>query len=81
MLDLRGFPKYVRSDNDGKLLANSVQDRTAAVGATAIHGAHGSQWRHRFIGSFNDRLPDELLDSKLFYSPPEADFTIQSWRL
>lgn len=77
---LRGMPGHVRSDNSPEFVAKAVQTWITTVGAKTAYIAPGSPWENGFIGSFNARLRDELLDGKIFYSLAEAKIVIESWR-
>jgi putative transposase len=44
-----------------------VQTWISAVGASTAYIAPGSPWDNDYIGSFNARLRDELLDGEIFY--------------
>lgn len=57
-----------------------MQDWIGAVGAKTAYIAPGSPWETGFIGSFNARLRDELLDGEIFYTLNEAKIVIESWR-
>src|SRR3979490_2480545 len=77
---LRGVPGHVRSDNGPEFVAKAVQEWIGAVGAKTAYIAPGSPWENGFIESFNARLRDELLDGEIFYTLPEAQIIIESWR-
>ncbi len=40
----------------------------------------GDPWENGFIGSFNGKLRDELLDGEIFYTVREARVLIEMWR-
>lgn len=61
-------------------MAKAVQEWITAVGVKTAYIAPGSPWENGFIGSFNARLRDELLDGEIFYSLREAQVVIESWR-
>jgi len=77
---LRGVPGHVRSDNGPEFIAKAVQEWIAAVGAKTAYIAPGSPWENGFIGSFDARLRDELLDGEIFYTLKEAKIVVESWR-
>jgi transposase InsO family protein len=77
---LRGVPGHIRSDNGPEFVAKSVQAWIGAVGAKTAYIAPGSPWENGYIGSFNARLRDELLNGEIFYSLREAQIIIESWR-
>ncbi len=77
---LRGVPSHVRSDNGPEFVAQAVQDWIKAVGAKTAYIEPGSPWENGYVESFNARLRDELLNGEIFYSLPEAEIVIESWR-
>jgi len=40
----------------------------------------GSPWESGFIGNFNARLRDELLNGEIFYTLKKAPIVVESWR-
>jgi transposase InsO family protein len=77
---LRGVPGHIRSDNGPEFVARALQDWIRAVGASTAYIERGSPWENGFIESFNARLRDELLNGEIFYTLPEAQIVIESWR-
>jgi len=77
---LRGVPGHIRSDNGPEFVAKAVQEWITAVGSKATYITPGSPWENGYIGSFNARLRDELLDGELFYTLKEAQIIVESWR-
>lgn len=77
---LRGVPEHIRSDNGPEVVAKAVQGWIGAVGAKTAYIAPGSPRENGFIGSFNARLRNELLDGEIFYTLAEARIVIESWR-
>ena len=77
---LRGAPTHVRSDNGPEFAPQAVQDWIKAVGAKTAYIEPGSPWENGYVESFNARLRDELLNGEIFYSLPEAETVIESWR-
>ena len=76
----RGIPGHIRSDNGPEFVAKSVQAWIGAVGARTAYIEPGSPWENGYVESFNARLRDELLNGEIFYSLPEAQIIIESWR-
>ena len=74
------MPSHIRSDNGPEFAATAVQEWIAAVGAKTAYITPGSPWENGYVESFNARLRDELLDGEIFYSLPEAQIVIESWR-
>ena len=80
LMRLYGKPAFVRSDNGAEFTAAKVMRwlRDAAIGPAFI--APGSPWQNGFVGSFNGKLPDELLNREWFRSRAEAKVLIERWR-
>ena len=74
----RGTPQYLRSDNGPEMTATAVLDR---VGVKTLFIEPGSPWENGYMGSFNGRLRDELLNGEIFYTVQEAKILTQWWRL
>jgi len=77
---LRGVPAYIRSDNGAEFIAEAVRDWIKAVGAKTPHIEPESPWENGYCESFNGRMRDELLNGEIFYSPREAQITIERCR-
>ena len=77
---LSGLPGHIRSDNGPEFVARAVQESITAVGAKTAYIEPGSPWENGYVESFDARLRDELLDGEIFYSLPEAQIVIESWR-
>ncbi len=76
----RGRPTTIVSDNGTELTANAILSR-ADERRVAWHDiAPGKPIQNAFIGSFNGRLRDELLNEGLFRSLPHARAVLAAWR-
>jgi putative transposase len=76
----QGAPHYVRFDNGPEFVAHAVSDWCRFNGAGSLFIDPGSPWQNAWIGSFNGRLRDELLNSWRFDSLREARVIIEDWR-
>lgn len=81
LFDVRGTPKYIRSD-DGAELASKVSCHWRKVAVVKmLFIAKGGPWEHGYVESFNGTLRDELLDGEIFLSFKEACCVLDRWRL
>ncbi|MCP4507567.1 MAG: transposase, partial [Fuerstiella sp.] len=62
----QGTPKYVRPDNGPGFMARRVRNRLGRVDVRTLFIEPGSPWENGFIGCFNGKLRDELLNVELF---------------
>lgn len=76
----RGVPDHVRSDNGPEFIATALREWLGRVGAKTLFIEPGSPWENGYVESFNGKLRDELLNSKIFYTLREAQVVIKDWR-
>jgi transposase InsO family protein len=76
----RGVPEHIRSDNGPEFTADVVRDWLSKVGVKTLFIDPGSPWENGYVGSFNGKLRDELLEREIFYSLEEAKVLIEMWR-
>jgi len=69
---LRGAPEHLRSDNWPEFVAKEIQEWLARACVRMLYLQKANPWENGYVGSFNGRLRDELLDRELFLSLPEA---------
>jgi transposase InsO family protein len=77
----RGVPRDNRSDKGPEFTARAVRGWLERVGVTTLSIEPGSPWENGYIGSFNDKLGDELLDGEVFDILLEARVLIEGWRV
>jgi transposase InsO family protein len=80
LVESRGNPGIIKSDNGPELVAQHVQDWIEARNIDTYYIAPGSPWENGYIESFNGKLRDELLDREIFYTLGEAKILIDRWR-
>ena len=78
---IRGAPGNLRSDNGPEFVARSVRRWLSQAGVQTLFIAKGSPGENGYVGSFNGKLRDELLNRELFLSLEEARHVIDRWRL
>lgn len=55
-------------------------ERLQRIGAETLYIEPGSLSKNCYCESFNDTLPDELLNKEIFYSSRDATVVIEQWR-
>lgn len=78
---VRGWPKYIRSDNDPEFVSKAVQKWLEVSGVDTLYVAPGSPWENGYVESFNSRLRDELLNRELFLHIDELRYVADRWRM
>lgn len=68
----RGAPEFIRSDNGPEFIAQAIKDWIAGKGIKTLYIEPGSPWENASSESFNSRLRDEFLNVELFGSKLEA---------
>ena len=80
VVDRRGMPTYIRSDNGPEFIAKSVKQWLKAQGIQTHYIDPGSPWQNAYGESFNGRVRDECLNLWWFHSLGEAQVILESWR-
>jgi putative transposase len=81
LFDVRGVPRFIRSDNGPEFIARAIQEWLGDRGVGPLYIEPGSPWENGYIESFHGRFRDELLDRELFSSVREAKVLAEQWRL
>lgn len=81
VMQSRGVPEHIRSDNGPEMVAKRLRRWLAKLGAKTLYITPGSPWENGFCESFNGRLRDELLNGEIFYTLREAQVLIERWRV
>lgn len=68
----RGVPEFIRSDNGPEFVAHAVKNWIAKKGFKTLFIEPGSPWQNAYIESFNSRFRDEFLNIEVFGSLLEA---------
>lgn len=77
----RGCPEFIRSDNGSEFIAKALQEAVKALGSETAYIAPGSPWQNGKNERFNGILRQEVLSQELFYSLDEAKILIERFRL
>jgi transposase InsO family protein len=80
IVEERGAPRYVRSDNGPEFVARAIRQWLKASGITTLYIDPGSPWQNGYIESFNGKLRDELLSMEVFDSLAEAVVLVEEYR-
>lgn len=80
MIQARGAPVHIRSDNGPEFIAQAIRRWLAGVAVAMLYVEPGSPWENGYAESFHARLRDELLDREEFSSVLEARVVSAAWR-
>jgi transposase InsO family protein len=81
LFELRGIPRYIRSDNGPEFIADAVKAWLKESGSSTLYIEPGSPWENAYCESFNGKLEDELLNGEQFETLKEAKVLVEDWRL
>lgn len=81
VMQTRGVPGHIRSDNGPEMIAKNLRRWLTRVGSRSVYITPGSPWENGYCESFNGRLRDELLNGEIFYTLREAQVLIERWRV
>jgi len=74
-------PGVNRRDNGPEFIAQALRDWCEANSKTSTaYIAPGSTWKNGFAESFDGRFRDDLLNTELFTTAPEAQILAVRWR-
>jgi transposase InsO family protein len=80
LVESRGAPGIIKSDNGPELVAQHVQDWIEDHGIDTKYIDPGSPWQNGHNESFNGVLRDGCLNRWAFASVREARLVVESWR-
>lgn len=80
LIERRGVPAHIRSDNGPEFIAGAVKEWLAKRGCETIYIKPGSPWQNAYIESFNGKFRDECLNMNIFHNGKEAIEIIENWR-
>jgi len=78
VVEQRGKPKYVRSDNGPEFISKNLRMWLAKQGIRPQYIDPGSPWQNGFIESWNGKFRAECLDREMLWSRGEAQ-TVCNW--
>jgi transposase InsO family protein len=68
----RGAPRHIRSDNGPKFIARAIRAWMKEAGLETLYIDPGAPWENGYAESFNSKVRDELLNAEEFASLLEA---------
>jgi putative transposase len=80
LLDERGAPAHIRSDNGPEFIAAAVRRWLAERAVEVLYVAPGSPWENGYAESFHGKVRDELLAAEEFGTLREAAVLGAEWR-
>ena len=80
LIESRGAPGIIKSDNGPELVAQHVQDWLKERGIDTKYIDPGSPWQNGHNESFNGVFRDSCLNRWAFLSVREARLVVESWR-
>jgi transposase InsO family protein len=80
VVDERGVPAHIRSDNGPEFIARAIRSWVAEVGLETLYIDPGAPWENGYAESFNSKVRDELLDAEEFGNLLEAKVLARAWR-
>lgn len=72
LVEERGAPKYLRSDNGPEFICRALRIWLLSQGSQSYFIKPGSPWLNGHAESFMSRLRAECLDAEVFYNLPDA---------
>jgi len=80
LIDERGCPLVLRSDNGPEFVSLAIMQWAAAKGLRNLLIEPGKPWQNGTNESFNGKFRDECLAMNWFYSRAHAKVIIEAWR-
>ncbi|WP_232056229.1 IS3 family transposase [Tuwongella immobilis] len=80
LVEVRGAPGHIRSDNGPEFIAGAIRDWLAGAGVGTLYVEPGSPWENGYAESFHSRVRDEFLGVEEFASVTEAKVLAGQWR-
>ncbi len=76
----RGRPAHLRSDNGPEFMARAIRAWMAGAGLETLYIEPGAPWENGYAESFNSKVRDELLNAEEFTSLLEARVLGKAWK-
>jgi putative transposase len=80
LVESRGYPEIIKSDNGPEFVANRIQEWIEKRPVDTYFIEPGSPWQNGHNESFNGVLRDGCLNRWAFMSAREARLIVESWR-
>jgi transposase InsO family protein len=76
----RGAPGHMRSDNGPEFIARVIRGWMAKAGLETLYIEPGAPWENGYAESFNSKVRDELLNAEEFANELEARVLGRAWK-
>ena len=76
----RGAPAHIRSDNGPEFIARAIRSWVGKAGLEVLYIEPGAPWENGYAESFNSKVRDELLNAEEFGSELEARVVGKDWK-
>jgi putative transposase len=80
LMNTKGVPAYIRSDNGPEFIAKAVRNWLARAEIGTLYVEPGAPWENGYAESFQARLRDELLNAESFADLREAQALARMWK-
>jgi len=80
IIEKRGKPTYVRSDNGPEFISKNLREWLSKRGIHPQYIDPGSPWQNGFIESFNGKFRAECLNREMLWSRGEAQAVCNWWK-
>jgi putative transposase len=80
LVDRRGAPQYLRSDNGPEFIAHRIRRWLGRTGLTTASIDPGKPWQNGVGESLHSRFRDECLNQEAFFTVSEAAIFIEQYR-
>jgi transposase InsO family protein len=81
IIERRGTPGRIRSDNGPEFVAEVVRDWVTTSGFETLYIAPGKPWQNGYAEAFHSRLRDEFLERESFDDVSQAQGAADLWRI
>lgn len=81
VVERRGIPGRIRSDNGPEFVAEVVRAWVVASGFETLYIAPGKPWQNGYAEAFHSRLRDEFLERESFENVSQAQGAADLWRV
>jgi len=80
LMQVRGVPGHIRSDNEPEFMAKAIHTWLQKAGVGTLCVEPGAPWENGYAESFHARLRDEFLNAESFANLREAKALGEHWR-
>jgi putative transposase len=80
VVEARGAPTHIRSDNGSEFIAQAIRAWMKAAGLETLYIAPGAPWENGYAESLGSKVRDELFNAEEFGSVMEAKVLAKEWR-